>query len=133
MSATAREARASPCQFHDEGGNEMINVVNTSSPRTAASARRICSRRRPAILSNAQVRLIATATNDASATTAVVARMLAVILSVREILEWSTAAHVVDKVVMAARNPRIEISQAPVSFPAQSPLCGGPAPRNHQA
>jgi hypothetical protein len=39
------------------------------------------------ILSNRQVRLNATATNEASATTAMVARMLAVILSARDILE----------------------------------------------
>jgi len=35
--------------------------------------------------------------------------MLAVILSAREILEWSTAAQVVDTVVIAARNPRIVV------------------------
>jgi len=60
-----------------------------------------------AVLSNLQVRLSATATNEASATTAVVARMLAVILNARATLAWSVASHVVDTVVIAARNALI--------------------------
>ena len=67
------------------------------------------------------MRLSATATNEASATTAVVARTLAVILSACEILEWSTAAQVVDTVVIAARNPRIEFLKRRFNSRRQAP------------
>jgi hypothetical protein len=90
----------------------MATAINLwNAPSLATTLVRCTStivRRTSEIPGNRQVRLIATATNEASATTAVVARMLAVILSAREILEWSVAAHVVDTVVMAARNPRID-------------------------
>jgi len=69
-----------------------------------------------------QVRLSATATNEASATTAVVTTMLAVILSPRHILEWSTAAHVVDTDVKAARNPRIVSSPPNASLKFLAPI-----------
>jgi hypothetical protein len=51
-----------------------------------------------------------------------VARMLAVILSARDILEWSAAAHVADTDVMAARNPRIGLIPQARVIPAPKPL-----------
>jgi hypothetical protein len=74
---------------------------------------------------NRQVRLSATATNEASATTVVVARMLAVTLSAREILEWSAAAHVVDTDVIAARNVLIDYPRRRINAGATS-LLGDP-------
>jgi hypothetical protein len=99
-----------------------INLRNAPSPRLTSCAARARSSAAPAKSPVApeqssgerpkihrQVRLKATATKEASATTAVVARILAVILSVREILEWSAADQLVDTVVSAARNPRIVV------------------------
>jgi len=120
MSTVVGTLARSACQFDDgnfDDGNRSRVRIAVMTAVIGCAVAVIAAARVTAIVSNRQVRLSATATKEASATTAVVARMLTVILNARATFAWSVAPQVVDTVVIAARNALIGLPPGARSCP----------------